>query len=90
MQEFLKKDEAFVKKNWATMLGIGSALKVVASMSRHVLSLEWNLTSFSFKIQLINHIFSDGNWGSKLNRIIKRIFYSCVSCQTLIKENPRK
>ena len=34
VQEFLKKDEAFVKKNWATMLGIGSALKVVASMSR--------------------------------------------------------
>ena len=70
MQEFLKKDEAFIKKNWATMLGIGSALKVVASMSRHVLSLEWHLTSFSFKIQLINHIFSDGNWGKKLNRII--------------------
>ena len=34
MQEFLKKDEAFVKKNCATILGIGSALKVVASMSR--------------------------------------------------------
>ena len=70
MQEFLKKDEVFVKKIWATMLGIGSALKVVASMSRRVLSLEWNLTSFSFKIQPINHIFSDGNWGNKLNRII--------------------
>ena len=70
MQEFLKKDEAFVKKNWAKMLGIGSTLKVVASMSRQVLSLEWHLTSFSFKIQPINPIFSDGNWGKKLNRII--------------------
>ena len=70
MQKFLKKDEAFIKKIWATMLGIGSALKVVASMSMQVLSLEWHLTSFSFIIQPINHIFSDGNWGKKLNRII--------------------
>lgn len=34
VQEFLKKDESFVKNFWAIMLGIGSALKVVASMSR--------------------------------------------------------
>ena len=40
VQEFLKKDEAFVKNFWATMLGIVSALKVVAYMSRKVLSLE--------------------------------------------------
>lgn len=34
VQDFLKKDERFVKKFWATILGIGSALKLVASMSR--------------------------------------------------------
>eukprot|EP01018_Ginkgo_biloba_P006597 Gb_30158 [translate_table: standard] len=33
-QEFLKKDESFIKKVWATLIEIGPALRAVASMSR--------------------------------------------------------